>query len=107
MSVTLADIEAARRVIAGHVLRTPMLPAPRLSALTGADGLPCRLELAAAAGLLGLAGAGGGAALLGRGLGTADLSPTVVFAAGLGGAVVAVAASAGSLAGAALLAAAA
>ena len=35
--VTLADIEAARRVIAGHVLRTPMLPAPRLSALTGAQ----------------------------------------------------------------------
>ena len=37
MTVTLADIEAARRVIAGHVLRTPMLPAPRLSALTGAE----------------------------------------------------------------------
>ncbi|MGB9041225.1 MAG: threonine ammonia-lyase [Pseudolabrys sp.] len=37
MSVTLADIEAARRVIDGAVLRTPMLPAPRLSALTGAD----------------------------------------------------------------------
>ncbi|MCX7311028.1 MAG: threonine ammonia-lyase [Alphaproteobacteria bacterium] len=36
MSVNLADIQAARRVIAGHVLRTPMLPAPRLSALTGA-----------------------------------------------------------------------
>ena len=36
-SVTLADIEAARRIIAGHVLRTPMLPAPRLSALTGAE----------------------------------------------------------------------
>ena len=37
MTVTLADIEAARRIIAGHVLRTPMLPAPRLSALTGAE----------------------------------------------------------------------
>ena len=36
MTVTLADIEAARRTIAGHVLRTPMLPAPKLSALTGA-----------------------------------------------------------------------
>src|SRR5947209_6888114 len=36
MAITLADIEAARRTIAGHVLRTPMLPAPRLSALTGA-----------------------------------------------------------------------
>jgi len=35
--VTLADIEAARRTIAGHVLRTPMLPAPPLSALTGAE----------------------------------------------------------------------
>lgn len=37
MSVTIADIEEARRVIAGQVLRTPMLPAPRLSALTGAQ----------------------------------------------------------------------
>jgi threonine dehydratase len=37
LSISLADIEAARRVIAGHVLRTPMLPAPRLSALTGAE----------------------------------------------------------------------
>lgn len=36
MSVTLAHVEAAGRVIAGHVLRTPMLPAPKLSALTGA-----------------------------------------------------------------------
>ncbi len=36
MGITLADIEAARRVIAGQVLRTPMLPAPKLSALTGA-----------------------------------------------------------------------
>jgi len=37
LSITIADIEAARRVIQGTVLRTPMLPAPRLSALTGAD----------------------------------------------------------------------
>ena len=37
MTVTIADIEEARRVIAGRVLRTPMLPAPRLSALTGAE----------------------------------------------------------------------
>jgi len=37
MSVTIADIEAARRTIAGQVLRTPMLPAPRLSALTEAQ----------------------------------------------------------------------
>src|SRR5580693_9537869 len=35
--VTLADIEAARRTIAGHVLRTPILRAPPLSALTGAN----------------------------------------------------------------------
>jgi threonine dehydratase len=39
LTVTLADIEAARQVIAGHVLRTPMLPAPKLSALTGAEVL--------------------------------------------------------------------
>jgi len=37
MSVTIADIEAACRTISGQVLRTPMLPAPKLSALTGAD----------------------------------------------------------------------
>jgi threonine dehydratase len=37
VSVSFADIEAARRVIAGAVLRTPMLPAPKLSALTGAQ----------------------------------------------------------------------
>ncbi|MDI1347271.1 MAG: threonine ammonia-lyase [Pseudolabrys sp.] len=37
MSVTIADIQDARRVIAGAVLRTPMLPAPRLSVLTGAE----------------------------------------------------------------------
>ena len=37
MKVTLADIEAAHRVVADVVLRTPMLPAPKLSALTGAE----------------------------------------------------------------------
>src|SRR6266540_3424309 len=37
MRVTIADIEAARRTIAGQVLRTPMLPAPKLSALTAAE----------------------------------------------------------------------
>jgi threonine dehydratase len=36
LSITLAAVEAARRTVAGHVLRTPMLPAPRLSGLTGA-----------------------------------------------------------------------
>ena len=37
MAITLGDVEAARRTIAGRVLRTPMLPAPKLSALTGAS----------------------------------------------------------------------
>src|SRR5215208_1688618 len=37
MAVTLAEVQAARGVIAGQVLRTPMLPAPRLSALTRAS----------------------------------------------------------------------
>src|SRR5262252_730785 len=37
MSITIADIEAERRTIAGQVLRTPMLPAPKLSALTAAE----------------------------------------------------------------------
>ena len=37
MSITLAHIAAARRAIEGLVLPTPMLPAPKLSALTGAD----------------------------------------------------------------------
>ena len=37
MAVTIKDIEAARRLIEGAVLRTPMLPAPKLSALTGAE----------------------------------------------------------------------
>ena len=37
LKITLADIEGARRTIAPHVLRTPMLPAPPLSALTGAE----------------------------------------------------------------------
>jgi len=35
--VTLADVEAARETITGHVLRTPLLPAPHLSVLTGAE----------------------------------------------------------------------
>ena len=37
LSISIKDIEAARGVIAGTVLRTPMLPAPKLSALTGAQ----------------------------------------------------------------------
>src|SRR6516225_790818 len=37
LKATLADIEACRKTIAGQVLHTPMLAAPPLSALTGAD----------------------------------------------------------------------
>jgi threonine dehydratase len=37
MTVSLADIEAAQALLKGQVLRTPMLPAPKLSALTGAE----------------------------------------------------------------------
>ena len=37
MTVTLADVESARRMLEGAVLRTPMLPAPKLSRLTGAE----------------------------------------------------------------------
>jgi threonine dehydratase len=35
--LTHADVRAAREVIAGQVMRTPMLPAPPLSAITGAE----------------------------------------------------------------------
>jgi hypothetical protein len=55
----------------------------------GAGRLPGRLELAAAAGLLGLAGAG--AALLGGGLGAAHLSPAVAGPAAAPAAVAAAA----------------
>src|SRR5437764_3475635 len=37
MSISLDDILRARRTIEGQVLRTPMLPAPKLSELTGAQ----------------------------------------------------------------------
>src|SRR5436309_15313453 len=37
MTITLGDIQSARRTIGTQVLRTPMLPAPNLSALTGAQ----------------------------------------------------------------------
>jgi threonine dehydratase len=37
MVIRLADIEAARKTLIGQILRTPMLPAPRLSELTGAN----------------------------------------------------------------------
>src|SRR5215468_6321698 len=37
MTITLTDVQAAHRTLAGAVLRTPMLPSPKLSALTGAE----------------------------------------------------------------------
>jgi threonine dehydratase len=37
MTVSVADIRAAQAVLAEHVVRTPMLAAPRLSQLTGAS----------------------------------------------------------------------
>ena len=37
MTVSLSTIEAAAQAIAGEVMRTPMLPAPRLSQASGAD----------------------------------------------------------------------
>lgn len=36
-AITPRDVEAAAGRIAGHVLRTPLVPAPRLSGLTGAE----------------------------------------------------------------------
>ena len=36
-AITLADVERAASTIAGRVLRTPLMPAPRLSELTGGD----------------------------------------------------------------------
>lgn len=36
MTLSIADIEAAQAILAGRVVQTPMLPAPRLSELTGA-----------------------------------------------------------------------
>src|SRR5215211_7814545 len=38
-AIGLPDVERAARVIAGQVLRTPLVPAPRLSDLTGASVL--------------------------------------------------------------------
>jgi threonine dehydratase len=37
VDITLAAIEQARRAVSGAILRTPLLPAPRLSAMTGAQ----------------------------------------------------------------------
>ncbi|MGV3633770.1 MAG: pyridoxal-phosphate dependent enzyme, partial [Pseudorhodoplanes sp.] len=35
--ISLSDIEDAQTILNGRILRTPMLPAPKLSALTGAE----------------------------------------------------------------------
>ena len=37
MPVTFKDIEAARATLKGNVVRTPLLKAPKLSEITGAD----------------------------------------------------------------------
>src|SRR5262244_1038483 len=37
VKIGLADVKSAQKTIAGHVLHTPMLPAPPLSALTDAE----------------------------------------------------------------------
>ncbi|HTO85659.1 MAG TPA: pyridoxal-phosphate dependent enzyme, partial [Methylomirabilota bacterium] len=44
MSVTIEDIRAAARVIAGQVVRTPAVPAPRLAEATGARSVVLKLE---------------------------------------------------------------
>ena len=36
-AISGADVHAARTLLEGQIQRTPMLPAPRLSALTGAE----------------------------------------------------------------------
>lgn len=56
MTITLADILAARRTIAGVADRTPLVPSPHLSALTGADFL-LKLEIAQPIGAFKLRGA--------------------------------------------------
>jgi threonine dehydratase len=37
MTISHADVQTARRILAGAALRTPMLPSPKLSAVTGAE----------------------------------------------------------------------
>jgi threonine synthase len=37
MTISPADVQTARRILAGAALRTPMLPSPKLSGLTGAE----------------------------------------------------------------------
>jgi threonine dehydratase len=44
MSVTLEDIRQAASVIAGHVVRTPAVTAPRLAEATGAEQVVLKLE---------------------------------------------------------------
>jgi threonine dehydratase len=44
MTVTIDDIRAAADTIAGHVVRTPAVSAPRLAAATGAATITLKLE---------------------------------------------------------------
>ncbi|HEX6091708.1 MAG TPA: pyridoxal-phosphate dependent enzyme, partial [Dongiaceae bacterium] len=44
MTVTIDDIRAAADTIAGHVVRTPAVSAPRLAAATGAASITLKLE---------------------------------------------------------------
>ena len=44
MTVTIDDIRAAAGVIAGHVVRTPAVPAPHLAEVTGAKAVVLKLE---------------------------------------------------------------
>jgi threonine dehydratase len=37
MTISYADVQTAKRILAGAALRTAMLPSPKLSALTGAE----------------------------------------------------------------------
>src|SRR5882724_13070304 len=44
MTVTIDDIRAAAATIAGQVVRTPAVPAPRLTEATGAKSVVLKLE---------------------------------------------------------------
>ena len=56
MSLSLADVLAARRAIAGVAVRTPLVPSPHMAAVTGAEFL-LKLEIAQPIGAFKLRGA--------------------------------------------------
>ncbi|MFG2716802.1 pyridoxal-phosphate dependent enzyme [Streptomyces sp. NPDC048416] len=89
--ITVADVEAAAERIAGHVIRTPTVPSPGLSALLGAQ-VTAKLELLQRTGSFKARGAT--AKLLG--LGTAERAAGVVAVSG-GNHGIAVAVMAGAL----------